>query len=60
LSANYNHHLVRKLFLDDTRQAPNSSWDVVRSYRELVAYITKHGAPDVMSSILICVINSTR
>ena len=40
---------MRKLFLDDTRQAPDSSWDVVRSYREFVAYIEKHGVPDVIS-----------
>jgi len=40
---------MTKLFLDDTRHAPDFTWDVVRSYDEFVAYITKNGMPDIIS-----------
>lgn len=40
---------MRKLFLDDSRDAPDFTWDTVRSYKEFVAYITLHGVPDVVS-----------
>lgn len=40
---------VRKLFLDDTRQPPDMTWDVVRNYQQFVEYITKQGVPDVIS-----------
>lgn len=40
---------MRKLFLDDTRNAPDFTWDVVRSYSQFVAYIKLYGVPDVIS-----------
>src|SRR5260370_23147301 len=40
---------MRKLFLDDTRPAPDRSWDVVRSYDAFVHYIKQHGVPDLIS-----------
>jgi hypothetical protein len=40
---------LTKLFLDDTRQPPDSSWEVVRSYEEFVAYVELHGVPDLIS-----------
>ena len=40
---------TRKLFLDDVRQPPDSSWDVVHSFDEFVAHIDQNGVPDVIS-----------
>jgi hypothetical protein len=40
---------MRKLFLDDTRNAPDFTWDVVRSYEQFVAHVQLHGVPDVIS-----------
>lgn len=40
---------MRKLFLDDTLQPPDITWDVVRSYDDFVYYIETHGVPDVIS-----------
>lgn len=40
---------MKKLFLDDCRKSPDSSWDVVRSYIEFVSYIDKNGVPDYIS-----------
>ncbi|HTC92870.1 MAG TPA: cyclic-phosphate processing receiver domain-containing protein [Terriglobales bacterium] len=40
---------ITKLFLDDTRPAPDASWTVVRSYDAFVRYITEKGVPDVIS-----------
>ena len=40
---------MRKLFLDDTRNPPDFTWDVVRSFPQFVAYINLHGVPDVIS-----------
>lgn len=40
---------MRKLFLDDSRNAPDFTWDVVRNYDQFVAYISLHGAPDIIS-----------
>lgn len=40
---------MRRLFLDDERNPPSPIWDIARSYDEFVAYIDKHGVPDVIS-----------
>lgn len=40
---------MRKLFLDDVRQPPDHTWDVVRSYDDFVYYIETQGVPDVIS-----------
>jgi hypothetical protein len=40
---------VKKLFLDDVRRPPDSSWMVVRSYDAFVAYIQEFGVPDIIS-----------
>ena len=40
---------MRKLFLDDSRNAPDFTWDVVRSYAQFVAWIEIHGVPDIIS-----------
>lgn len=40
---------MKKLFLDDFRMPPDSTWDVVRSYRSFVDYIKENGVPDVIS-----------
>jgi len=40
---------MKKLFLDDCRNPPDSSWDVVRSYAAFVEYVEKNGVPDVIS-----------
>ena len=40
---------MKKLFLDDIRNPPDSSWDVVRSYDEFVSYISLNGVPDFIS-----------
>jgi hypothetical protein len=40
---------MKKLFLDDLREAPGLDWDVVRSYDKFVEYLTEHGCPDVVS-----------
>ncbi len=38
-----------KLYLDDIRSPPDSSWAVVRSYDEFIAWIQTHGTPDEIS-----------
>jgi hypothetical protein len=40
---------IKKLFLDDIRKAPDSSWHVVRSYQEFVDWILSNGCPEVVS-----------
>jgi hypothetical protein len=40
---------MRKLFLDDVRTPPDSTWDVVRSFDAFVNYVSEHGVPDVVS-----------
>jgi hypothetical protein len=40
---------MRKLFLDDTRKPPDFTWDIVKSYKEFIAYITLNGVPDIIS-----------
>ena len=47
---------MKKLFLDDIRtvemiydKSSTSEFDVVRSYRDFVAYIERNGAPDFIS-----------
>lgn len=40
---------MKKLFLDDVRNPPDSTWDVVRSYDAFVDYIEKNGVPDMIS-----------
>lgn len=40
---------MSKLFLDDFRNPPDSSWDTVKSYDEFVAHIEKNGVPDIIS-----------
>jgi 8-oxo-dGTP pyrophosphatase MutT (NUDIX family) len=39
----------KKLFLDDVRQPPDSTWDVAHSFEEFVAYIQQKGIPDTIS-----------
>lgn len=39
----------RKLFLDDFRNPPDSTWDIVRSFDAFCAYITEHGLPYIIS-----------
>lgn len=31
-----------KLFIDDVRNAPDNSWDVVRNYKDAIAYLVKN------------------
>lgn len=38
-----------KLFLDDIRNPPDSSWEVVRSYSEFVEWVQANGLPDQIS-----------
>jgi hypothetical protein len=40
---------LRKLFLDDVRNPPDSTWEVVRSYNAFVDYINTNGVPDLIS-----------
>ena len=40
---------MRKLYLDDICSPPDSSWIVVRSHDEFVAWIQTHGTPDEIS-----------
>jgi hypothetical protein len=40
---------MSKLFLDDIRPAPDSSWAVVRSYETFCDYIRENGVPDFIS-----------
>ncbi len=40
---------MRRLFLDDFRDPPDVSWDVVRNYDEFVTYIGQYGVPDMLS-----------
>jgi hypothetical protein len=40
---------MRKLFLDDFRNPPDFTWDVVRSYTAFIEYILKNGVPDLIS-----------
>jgi hypothetical protein len=40
---------MRKLFLDDSRKAPDFTWDTVRSFDQFIAYIRIHGVPDIIS-----------
>jgi len=40
---------MKKLFLDDMRQPPDETWDVVRTHKEFIEYIDEHGVPDIIS-----------
>ena len=40
---------MKKLWLDDLRPVPNSTWDKVKNYNEFCAYILLNGIPDVIS-----------
>lgn len=40
---------MRKLYLDDSRQRPDFTWDCVRSYDAFVTYIETYGVPDLIS-----------
>ena len=40
---------MRKLFLDDLRQPPDFTWDVVRSYDQFITWIKLNGVPDIIS-----------
>ena len=40
---------MTKLFLDDTRDAPDDTWMVVRSFEAFTAWIKRWGVPDVIS-----------
>ena len=40
---------MTKLFLDDQRDPPDSSWHVVRSYDAFIKFIIDNGVPDVIS-----------
>lgn len=41
--------MQRKLFIDDIREPPDYSYDVVRSTLEAKGYILKYGVPDFIS-----------
>jgi hypothetical protein len=41
--------MSRKLFLDDIRMPPDSSWDIVRSYSAFCEYLQEFGLPDEVS-----------
>jgi hypothetical protein len=41
--------MSRRLFLDDIRDPPDSSWDIVRSFDEFVGYIETYGMADEIS-----------
>lgn len=34
--------MMSKLFIDDVRNAPDNSWDVVRNYKDAIAYLIKN------------------
>jgi hypothetical protein len=38
-----------KLFLDDVRKPPNSSWQVVRSYDAFISWMESNPTPDIIS-----------
>jgi hypothetical protein len=38
-----------KLFLDDIRQAPDSSWIIARTYEEAVDIVIERGFPNMIS-----------
>ena len=38
-----------KLYIDDMRQPPDSSWDLVRDTVEAIAYISQNGCPKEIS-----------
>ena len=40
---------MKKLWLDDLRPVPDSTWDKVKNYNEFCAYILINGIPDVIS-----------
>lgn len=40
---------MTKLYLDDFRNPPDSSWNVVRSYDAFVDFIKNYGVPDIIS-----------
>lgn len=40
---------MRKLFLDDLRSPPDSSWDMVRDYKSFTDYVSTNGVPDIIS-----------
>jgi hypothetical protein len=40
---------MTKLYLDDVRPAPDSSWTVVRSYDEFIKYMSENPVPDIIS-----------
>lgn len=40
---------MTKLFLDDLRNPPDNTWQVVRSYDAFVGYIETYGVPDLIS-----------
>ena len=40
---------MAKLYIDDMRQPPDSSWDLVRDTAEAIAYISQNGCPDEIS-----------
>ncbi len=40
---------MKKLFIDDLRRPPDSSWDLVRSNQEAINYVLLNGCPDFVS-----------
>lgn len=40
---------MKKLYLDDIRTPPDSTWIKVESYEEFIAYIQIEGLPDIIS-----------
>lgn len=40
---------MKKLYLDDIRIPKTDDWEIVRSYKEFVDWITENGIPNVVS-----------
>ena len=40
---------MTKLFIDDMRRPPDTSWDLVRGVSEAIVYVSTNGCPDEIS-----------
>ena len=40
---------MAKLYIDDMRRPPNTSWDLVHDTAEAIAYVLQNGCPDEIS-----------
>lgn len=41
--------MKNRLFLDDVRNPPDNSWDVVRNFSEFTEFILRNGVPDIIA-----------